>query len=196
MRADSEWHESFRYCAAVFAVGIAALLPMLLHSCDAQASDHWRGVRAARAWALAMPVALYGSDFVGYDKRAALIHELAPGLVRQAEVRGIDPILVATSISAESAWKPDVKGKLGEVGLMQVHGMCAVGYQLLSPAEQIRAGIDCLAAAITACEGSVEAGLVRYLTGRCTTEKASVRRRVNYRMMRWREAAVRFGGAR
>lgn len=85
-----------------------------------------------------------------------------PQVVAAARAEGIDPLLVAVIIFCESTWKPKSLGKAGEVGLMQVHGEAARGFDVATIDGNLAAGCRWLASRIEKY-GSVERGVVAYI---------------------------------
>lgn len=105
---------------------------------------------------------------------------LVPLVVRVSTEEGVDPFLMAVTVSKESAWR--INGKLGqsrgEVGLTQVHGLAAKGQDLTNPEGQIRAGARWMKRCLDKC-GSVLNGINAYLSGRCRPVLKQARRRHN-----------------
>lgn len=113
--------------------------------------------------------------------------EMAREFVNAGEKYNVDPILLVIWSFGESSLKMDAKGALGEVGLFQVHGrhreMCS-GFDL----ETMRGQIECGAMLIDMDRrycGSMERGLMRYASGRCSgTPRA--KRIVKRRLKQWK----------
>lgn len=100
----------------------------------------------------------------------------------------IDPLLVAVLISLESSWNTRARGKLGEIGLMQVLARGArKGFNLSTGDGQIQAGVRWLRVCIDDCDGSIRRGVNNYATGSCTKNWRGLRYR-----MRLYSRAVKF----
>lgn len=78
----------------------------------------------------------------------------------------IDPFLIAQLIYWESRWDSKAKGKLNEIGLMQLHGKAKGDSDLTNPENQIRAGVNWLRKSLLKC-GTIEAAINAYGTGKC-----------------------------
>ena len=85
-----------------------------------------------------------------------------PQVVAAARAEGLDPLLVAVVIFCESTWKPKSVGEAGEVGLMQVHGEAARGFDVGTIDGNLAAGCRWLASRIDK-HGSLERGMVAYM---------------------------------
>lgn len=77
--------------------------------------------------------------------------------------KGLDPLLLASVIEVESKWDQNAIGKLGELGLMQLHPKWHP-LASLDPAENISMGASYLQLGILKC-GGVEMGLRCYNGG-------------------------------
>ena len=89
----------------------------------------------------------------------------------------VDPLLVARIISMESSWRQHVQGKLGEVGLMQVHNSkMRKKYNVEDPHENIRAGCELLRECIDKCD-TLKAAIGCYGAGPCTEDGEWLARR-------------------
>jgi hypothetical protein len=96
--------------------------------------------------------------------------ELAIGVYRASLATGLDPELIAAIAWRESRFDQRVidgekLGKVGERGLMQVHGVAARGCELLSVAKQLDCGARWLRRQIDKCGGDVVGGIARYMSG-------------------------------
>jgi len=97
------------------------------------------------------------------------------------------PILLITAIIyKESSFKTDAKGSLGEVGLMQVHGVARRGCDTNSQYGQIDCGASWLAVGKAKC-GTVRGAITAYATGRCKPGSVRVVRIVNARVRLWKK---------
>lgn len=104
-----------------------------------------------------------------YYRRAL---EQVPSVVSWSVVYDIDPLLVAVLVSLESSWRVDARGKVGEIGLMQIHPKnrrALEGADMRDGDGQIEAGVKWLRACIDQC-GDVRRGLNAYATGHCDPE--------------------------
>lgn len=127
-------------------------------------------------------------------ENAARFEEL---LVNAAESQGIDPALFVAMAFLESSFDPKAVGKLGEKGLVQVHGMAQRGCDLTTPEGQATCGARWLQVGVSECGGHVvldkekclktaspgacSGGLSAYASGSCAaSEKVAwvVRRRL------------------
>lgn len=117
-----------------------------------------------------------------YPERLERALEFMPTIEKYSAIHGFDPIVPTVMISCESAWKPGASGTVGEQGLLQVHGVCAKGYDLKTTDGQIEAGIACLAMARDACDGTLKQSITMYMSGSCEARtqrtKIVVERRV------------------
>ena len=124
-----------------------------------------------------------------YEPRLKQALTVMPLVEIHSGVYGFDPIVPTVIISCESAWKPGASGTVGELGLMQVHGRCAKGYDLSEPDGQIEAGIACLAMSRDLCDGSLTQTITKYMSGSCKARtkhtKKVVARRVRI-INKWR----------
>jgi len=104
-------------------------------------------------------------------------------VVHWSEEYQIDPLLTATVIDMESSWIPNRPGKLGEIGLMQVHySGFKKGFDLSKPTEQIHAGVKALRYCFDHCGQELNRGLTGYATGKCRNSYPGLRLRLkNYR---------------
>lgn len=117
-----------------------------------------------------------------------------PLIIESTNKHDIDPLLVATVISFESSWHPKSKGKLGEIGLMQVmpNGICAHGQDLTTAAGQIEAGVNCLSICKKNCGPDIKKILTFYGTGKgCTSKNKRTNSRINMRVAHYRAAVKR-----
>lgn len=126
----------------------------------------------------------YTKNFLrNYPERLNRALALMPVVEEHSAVNELQPIVPVVVMSLESSFRTHVIGsERQEVGLMQVHGVCARGQDLSTPEGQIQAGIECLAMARDACNGSIEQMICMYASGSCVPRtkrtKALVKRRV------------------
>lgn len=88
--------------------------------------------------------------------------KLIPKVIDAAQKENLDPLLLAVVISCESTWRMDATGKIGEVGLMQVHGEAARGFDTSTIEGNLAAGARWLASRIEKY-GSLERGMMAYM---------------------------------
>jgi hypothetical protein len=109
--------------------------------------------------------------------------EIEKILIEAAELEGIDPALFVAMAYRESSFTPSAIGKLGEIGLFQVHGKAARKCDLKTVAGQAACGARWLARVIAECGGYVvldskrcqktlsqaacSGGLAAYASGSC-----------------------------
>jgi len=135
--------------------------------------------------------------YIEHDKRKlrpskiASAVELVDPIVTISKEEGIDPMLTAVMIRFESSFRPGVVGKLGERGLMQVHGIALNGRKLATVRDEVRRGVVYLAACVRRC-GSILGGINRYMSGRC--DPIYNRPRARWRHYQW--ATQKFKGGK
>ena len=112
--------------------------------------------------------------------RTAKAISYVPAVIAASETHGIDHMLLAVIISGESSWRESAIGGRGEIGLMQVHGQCAEGCDLTTPAGQIDCGAQCLSAWRERCGAGFDMApaLNGYASGKCGPILESTKRRV------------------
>lgn len=129
-----------------------------------------------------------------YPDRRANALATVPTMEAYAAQYGFPAIVPAVIIACESAWRPGVSGTVGEVGVMQVHGRCARGYDLNTMDGQMEAGIACLAMARDACDGSLRQAMTMYMSGSCRPRTDRTRKVVARRLWiidKWSKGTVR-----
>ncbi len=118
-----------------------------------------------------------------YKNRIKKVLPLVPFIVKTAIENNVDPLLVSIIIYHESSWRVNTpNGKIGERGLMQVHGVAAKGHNTSTPKGQLEAGITHLArckkvCCENGCEDETKMMLGCYQTGRCIESGSFIRRR-------------------
>lgn len=112
--------------------------------------------------------------------------KLIPQVVAASLAEDLDPLLVAVVVYCESTWSPKATGKIGEVGLMQVHGMATTGFDVTTIEGNLAAGCAWLASRIR--RYGFEGGMAAYVGG-------SVKR-AEWRIQCYREAQKRHGRVR
>lgn len=162
-------------------VGFALwLLAMYLYCSDADAADD--------------PATAYTEDFLQhYPARRAAALALMPAVHSAAEQHELDPLLLAMLIAMESSWKPSAIGHADERGLFQImpNGPCACGQDLTTPEGQIAAGARCLRMCADDCGGvddetRLRRMLTKYASGQCVHHSESVKRKIEYRVRKYR----------
>jgi len=111
----------------------------------------------------------------------------APVVVEVAHKYDVDPILIAVQIDVESSWNSKANGAIGEEGLMQVHGIARMGFDMSTPKGQIEAGVNHLVMWNEKCRGVLEWTLCGYHSGHCRSSKCRGKKRAKL----WRKARVR-----
>ena len=102
---------------------------------------------------------------------------------REARANGVPVALARAVVRIESNWKPNVTGRAGEVGLMQIKHQTArgVGYKgsrakLYEPATNIRWGMRYLAGAYRLAGGDTCGTVMRYQGGHGAKRMSSAAR--------------------
>jgi hypothetical protein len=125
-----------------------------------------------------------------YPRRMEKAVALLPVIDGYSAIHAIDPVLVTVTIAAESSFDASaINAGRTERGLMQVHGVCARGYDLSDTHQQIAAGVACLAMARDACDGSLAQTVSMYISGHCIPRTERTLRVVNRRVQiveKWR----------
>ena len=117
---------------------------------------------------------------------------LASEVISAAEKYDVDPILLTLWGYFESTLYQRARGKLGEVGVMQVHGksrsVCeSVGLDVMKRSENIECGAILMDMNRRYC-GSMDRDLLRYASGRCNGTPRAIRK-VSWRLReldRWK----------
>jgi hypothetical protein len=114
------------------------------------------------------------------EARTAFVDELrATGAAHD-----VDPALLAVVSFLESSWMTTAKGGIGEIGIMQIHGVAAEGCELVTRRGQLDCGARALRRSFEAC-GSWSGALTMYATGQCKPRTDRVKRLIEYRMKMW-----------
>jgi hypothetical protein len=117
-------------------------------------------------------------------------HRLHDETARTEFVRDVYAVSAAHDVPArvilmtsffESSWIVTARGGLGEIGLMQVHGIAAEGCDLRTQRGQLDCGAKALRNALDAC-GTLRGALTMYATGGCRTRSDRVKRLIEYRI--------------
>jgi hypothetical protein len=142
--------------------------------------------------ALLIAILMAGTPNDELSRSRAAREALASEVVYAAEKHDVDPVLLTLWGYFESTLHQRARGKLGEIGLMQVHGqsrkICeSAGLDVMKRSENIECGALLMDMNRRYC-GSMYRGLLRYASGRCEgTPRA--RRKVSWRLRelnRWK----------
>lgn len=150
----------------------------------------WFVTEPTDARQVAIPHIEYINHFLrNYPKRRAKALEIMPTLEAISLQYGFDPIIPTVIIACESAWKQSACGEIGEIGLMQVHGRCAKGFDLSTIDGQLESGMTCLDMSRGLCDGSLTQTMTMYMSGRCHARTERTKRVVARRVRiieKWR----------
>jgi hypothetical protein len=91
----------------------------------------------------------------------------------------VNPLVVVSVIFAESSFRPEARGRRGEVGLFQVmpRGQAAAGRserELADPEENLRVGIEGLRRGLEECGQGTAGSLAWHNLGRCVDDPDEV----------------------
>jgi hypothetical protein len=123
-----------------------------------------------------------------YKNRREQALSMIPLIIKYCDRYGVDPLLAAVVISHESSWRPNVTGRLGEIGLLQTMPHHFKRFDLTTVDGQLHAGISHLGASLVACDGQTDQALNYYGTARCKP----VGRWVTWRLRSYKRALRRF----
>lgn len=119
--------------------------------------------------------------------------DMAIAIVEAARAHGIPPLLLTTIVYNESTFEMTALGKLGEVGLTQVHGVAARNCDLTTVPGQLECGAKWLAHYYPICK-SWEKSLTAYATrGFCVSTSDTTKSKISYRMRQWKKIELEFG---
>lgn len=96
--------------------------------------------------------------------------QLAKDIVAASEAYSMPPLLLTAIVFRESSFKMSACGKIGEVGLTQVHGLAAKGCDLKTQVGQLKCGARWLKKSYNIC-GDWRGAFTRYATGRTCKAK-------------------------
>jgi hypothetical protein len=150
---------------AVFAVLTAVIGPRLCEAGPAPLPNvafSWSGEPDARAAQIGRFLEEWFRDCSPRKLVQAQRH--VPDVVAVAQGADVNPALIAAVVTYESSWEPGARGKIGEVGLMQVGRWTSIR-EGASPREQLEAGAAVLRRAYARC-GTTAGALSFYATGR------------------------------
>jgi len=123
---------------------------------------------------------------------AELRLQMARAIVETSQNHGIPPLLLTTIVYNESTFEITALGKLGEVGLTQVHGVAARDCDLTTIEGQLDCGAKWLAHYYPICK-TWEKSLTAYATrGLCVSESITTKERISYRMRMWKKIQKEF----
>lgn len=127
------------------------------------------------------------------SKDAEVRIDMATAIVEASRAHGIPPLLLTTIVYNESTFEMTALGKLGEVGLTQVHGIAARNCDLTTVPGQLECGAKWLAHYYPICK-SWEKSLTAYATrGFCVSTSETTRSKISYRMRQWQKIEKEFG---
>lgn len=98
---------------------------------------------------------------------------------------GMPKALILAIAYRESSLDTHRVGKMGEVGLMQVHGAAAKGCDLETQCGQLDCGIKWLASRKEKC-GTWKRAITAYMVGTCKTASVEVNKKVDSRIRFWK----------
>lgn len=107
-------------------------------------------------------------DSVRATRRWKEAPRIAEGIVAAAEAEGVSWAVLLVIVRAESSYDDRALGKIGERGLVQVHGEAAKGFDLSTAEGQLAAGAAWWAHCRELCGGDRLRALQAYQTGRCS----------------------------
>jgi len=94
--------------------------------------------------------------------------EVAASIVSLAKIYDLPPLLLVVKFYLESRFDIHKIGKLGEVGIPQVHGVAKRGCELASAHGQMECGAVYLSSLVQACKSkTLQSALVVYMSGKC-----------------------------
>jgi hypothetical protein len=108
--------------------------------------------------------------------------EIAAAVVEAEQAQGIPAELLVSVMYHESSFDSAAIGKIGEVGLGQVHGLAARGCDLTTARGQVQCSAAWLARWRFECSGSDwHNPLVGYASGACRTDSERLHRKIRMR---------------
>lgn len=142
-------------------LAILLLLTFSVKMCMAEAPlvFHWNAPREVYAAKIDRFLVSYFAKCA--PSKLANARRVVPTVLDISEEMGVNPAIVSGIITRESTWQPTARGKLGEVGLMQVNNVASND----DPAVQLRIGIGILKDAFAKC-GTIEGAISLYATGK------------------------------
>lgn len=120
------------------------------------------------------------------SKDKSVQEEISHAIVSASRDNGLPPLLLLSMATFESSLRLNALGKLGEVGILQVHGKAANGCELKTYYGQATCGAKWLRICIDMC-GNISNGIAMYGSGECDIINGSSRESmVNRRIRRWK----------
>lgn len=119
--------------------------------------------------------------------------EMAEHIVRASTEADVPAELVTVMVYRESSFRTDVKGKLGEVGLMQVYKKAKRDCDLDSALGQLRCGTRWLRLAYDQCK-TWSGAVTMYACGACKSENPKTQALVRSRLVQWRRLQEELNG--
>lgn len=146
---------------------------------DASVPDTATDIDEARAAAAIRSILEPTNKLMGNDEE---IDRIARALVAAGRAHSIPYMLLVAMAHHETRFRGHLIGGLGEVGIIQVHGVARRGCDLSDVEGQAMCGATWLRRMADHC-GGLEAGLTAYACGSCVTDHGSrafyaVRRRL------------------
>lgn len=94
--------------------------------------------------------------------------EVASSIVSLSRIHHIPPFLLVVKFYLESRFDIHKVGKLGEIGISQVHGVATRGCELASAHGQMECGAIYLESLVNACKSkTLQSALLVYMSGKC-----------------------------
>ena len=155
---------------AVFAAFLTSLAIHACVTCEAWGSDTTEAVSAGI-------VKLQPAHDPQY---AAALAEV---FVEAGEAHEVDPLLLVAIAMRESSLRPGIRGAVGEIGLLQVHGAALGVRPKACPATldtwscEVHTGAAWLKVCQEVCPGSTARWLAAYGSGKCPAEDAATKAR-------------------
>lgn len=100
--------------------------------------------------------------------------------------------LILSVCYLESSMNLSSVGRRGEIGLMQVHGLAAMGCDLKTEIGQLQCGAKWLSFCRDKC-GTWKGALTAYAIGECKTNSKTVKKMVEYRLKFWEKTKKHTG---
>lgn len=112
--------------------------------------------------------------------------QLANDIVEASGEYDVPSLLLTMIVFRESSFKTNVTGKIGEYGLVQVHGLAAKNCDLSTQVGQLRCGARWLKKSYNMC-GTWKKALIAYATGKCKSGSKRVAVLIKSRMELWKK---------
>lgn len=122
--------------------------------------------------------------------------EMAEKIAFAAERCNVPPLLLTVIAKRESSFDPEAVGSLGEIGILQVHGLAAKDCDLSTVDGQLACGASWLRKSFDKC-GTWDRAIAAYAAGYCTAPKNSrLFKLVFSRFRQWQRAEDAIGSCR